>query len=32
VSSAVSTTLDPDGRRVVLVDRTWRHIKEEHEH
>ena len=26
----VATTIDPDGRRVTLTDRQWRHIKEEH--
>lgn len=26
----VSATLDPDGRRVVLTEGSWKHIKEEH--
>jgi hypothetical protein len=30
VSAAVSITVDPDGRRVSLLDNQWRHIKEEH--
>ena len=26
----IAATLDPDGRRVTLTERTWKHIKEEH--
>ena len=26
----LSTTLDPDGRRVVLAEERWRHIKDDH--
>jgi hypothetical protein len=26
----VSTTIDPDGRRVVLTEERWEHIKERH--
>ena len=26
----IATTLDPDGRRVVLSENAWQHIKSEH--
>jgi len=26
----LAATLDPDGRRVVLLEDRWRHIKEDH--
>jgi hypothetical protein len=26
----IATTLDPDGRRVVLTDEAWGHIKQRH--
>ena len=28
--TSIAATLDPDGRRVTLTERTWKHIKEEH--